>query len=112
MHGPINFKSPNNTIKWQMGFNSAFKGLMLDRLFYTISLTSLFVSDRIFWHMLEIIQQLSRNQENLEGARLPENLKWGTDDGGFYKRSVSLSLSLSMGALVGEALRVFIFWGP
>jgi hypothetical protein len=27
MHGPINFESPNNTIKWQMGFNSAFKGL-------------------------------------------------------------------------------------
>jgi hypothetical protein len=28
MHGPINFKSPNNTSKWQMGFNSVFKGLM------------------------------------------------------------------------------------
>jgi hypothetical protein len=27
MHGPINIKSPNNIIKWQMGFNSAFKGL-------------------------------------------------------------------------------------
>ena len=27
MHGPINVKSPNNTRKWQMGFNSAFKGL-------------------------------------------------------------------------------------
>jgi hypothetical protein len=27
MHGPINFKSPNNTSKWQMGFNSAFKEL-------------------------------------------------------------------------------------
>jgi hypothetical protein len=27
MHGPINVKSPNNTTKWQMGFNSAFKGL-------------------------------------------------------------------------------------
>jgi hypothetical protein len=25
MHGPINVKSPNNTSKWQMGFNSAFK---------------------------------------------------------------------------------------
>jgi hypothetical protein len=29
MHGPINVKSPNNTSKWQMGFNSAFKGLIL-----------------------------------------------------------------------------------
>jgi hypothetical protein len=28
MHLPINVKSPNNTSKWQMGFNSAFKGLM------------------------------------------------------------------------------------
>jgi hypothetical protein len=28
MHGPIKVKSPNNTSKWQMGFSSAFKGLM------------------------------------------------------------------------------------
>jgi hypothetical protein len=28
MHGPINVKSPNNTSSWQMGFNSAFKGLI------------------------------------------------------------------------------------
>jgi hypothetical protein len=28
MHGPMNGKSPNNTSKWQMGFNSAFKGLI------------------------------------------------------------------------------------
>jgi hypothetical protein len=27
MRGPINVKSPNNTSNWQMGFNSAFKGL-------------------------------------------------------------------------------------
>jgi hypothetical protein len=27
MHRPINVKSPNNISKWQMGFNSAFKGL-------------------------------------------------------------------------------------
>jgi hypothetical protein len=27
MHGPMNVKSPNNTSKWQMGFNLAFKGL-------------------------------------------------------------------------------------
>jgi hypothetical protein len=27
MHGPINVKSLNDTNKWQMGFNSAFKGL-------------------------------------------------------------------------------------
>jgi len=29
MHGPINVKSPNNISDWQMGFNSAFKGLIL-----------------------------------------------------------------------------------
>jgi secreted trypsin-like serine protease len=28
MHGPINVKSPNSISKWQMGFNSAFKGLL------------------------------------------------------------------------------------
>jgi hypothetical protein len=27
MDEPINVKSPNNTSTWQMGFNSAFKGL-------------------------------------------------------------------------------------
>jgi hypothetical protein len=27
MHGPINVKSPNNMRKWQIGYNSAFKGL-------------------------------------------------------------------------------------
>jgi hypothetical protein len=27
MHVPINVKSSNNTSKWQMEFNSAFKGL-------------------------------------------------------------------------------------
>jgi hypothetical protein len=27
MHGLINVESPNNISKWQMGFNSAFKGL-------------------------------------------------------------------------------------
>jgi hypothetical protein len=28
MHGPINVKSHNNNSKWQMGFNSAFNGLI------------------------------------------------------------------------------------
>jgi len=28
MHGPINVKSPNDISEWQMGFNSAFKGLI------------------------------------------------------------------------------------
>jgi hypothetical protein len=29
MHGPINVKFLNNISKWQMGFNSAFKGLTM-----------------------------------------------------------------------------------
>jgi hypothetical protein len=29
MHVPISVKSPNNISEWQMGFNSAFKGLKL-----------------------------------------------------------------------------------
>jgi len=29
MHGAINVKFPNNTSKWQMGFNSVVKGLSL-----------------------------------------------------------------------------------
>jgi hypothetical protein len=31
MHVPINVKSPNNVSKWQMGFNSAFKGLTVKK---------------------------------------------------------------------------------
>jgi hypothetical protein len=38
MHGPINVKSPNNTSKWQMGFNSAFKGLISFKFFPVIRL--------------------------------------------------------------------------
>jgi hypothetical protein len=40
MHGPINVKSPNNISKWQMGFNSAFKGLN-EVWWYTLLLFSL-----------------------------------------------------------------------
>jgi hypothetical protein len=32
MHLPIKVKSPNNISKWQMGFNSAFKGLKIVNL--------------------------------------------------------------------------------
>jgi hypothetical protein len=33
MHLPMNVKSPNNISKWQMEFNSAFKGLSKYQLF-------------------------------------------------------------------------------
>jgi hypothetical protein len=37
MYGSINVKSPNNISNWQMGFNSAFKGLIfyVYKIFYT-----------------------------------------------------------------------------
>jgi hypothetical protein len=35
MHGPINIKSPNNISEWQMGFNSAFKGLKYHKILKT-----------------------------------------------------------------------------
>jgi hypothetical protein len=38
MHLPIKVKSPNNISKWQMGFNSAFKGLILELNIFTESL--------------------------------------------------------------------------
>ena len=42
MHGPINVKAPNNTSKWQMGFNSAFKGLSIVRTLTSMSLEDIF----------------------------------------------------------------------
>jgi hypothetical protein len=39
MHGPINVKSPTNISKWQMGFNSEFKGLI-----YIVHLVGYFYS--------------------------------------------------------------------
>jgi hypothetical protein len=36
MHGPMNVKFPNNTSKWQLEFNSAFKGLMCSIYVVTI----------------------------------------------------------------------------
>jgi hypothetical protein len=37
MRGPINVKSPNNISKWQMGFNSAFKGLTENFIYLKLS---------------------------------------------------------------------------
>jgi hypothetical protein len=36
MQVPINVKSPNNISKWQMGFNSAFKGLIKHLMTYLL----------------------------------------------------------------------------
>jgi hypothetical protein len=49
MHGPINVKTPNNTSKWQMGFNSAFKELtcIRSKFYYvnTLILTTYTISE-------------------------------------------------------------------
>jgi hypothetical protein len=39
MNLPINVKSPNNISKWQVGFNSAFKGLNVSRSEVTFTAT-------------------------------------------------------------------------
>ena len=50
MHVPINVKSPNNISKWQMGFNSAFKGLTAEFVVIKIHLyvTELILRDRTY----------------------------------------------------------------
>jgi hypothetical protein len=51
MHGPINVKSPNNSSKWQMGFNSAFRGLKLQPYvchLHSAELTSIYQSHKTF----------------------------------------------------------------
>ena len=42
MHGPINVKSLNNISEWQMGFNSAFKGLSYGNAFVSLKYTMKF----------------------------------------------------------------------
>jgi hypothetical protein len=60
MHGPINVKSPNNTSKWQMGFNSAFKGLILFKFVLYIVIVVLLVStcrvgfQNFWWNTLSL----------------------------------------------------------
>jgi hypothetical protein len=59
MHGPIKVKSPNNTRKWQMGFNSAFKGLILVFSLNTLAMRAdekrrLFFSSIIFSEIHEV----------------------------------------------------------
>ena len=51
MHGPINVKFPNNISKWQMGFNSAFKGLIL---FYFFTSLFIFASSLLFYFLSRI----------------------------------------------------------
>jgi hypothetical protein len=84
MHGPINVKSPNNTNKWQIRFNSVFKGLMIFRIGlwndsmenigHTKRLTSLGTSaNRLsnLWHY-------TLNQKGSAGFKISGILAWIT----------------------------------
>jgi hypothetical protein len=55
MHLPINVKSPNNIIIWQMGFNSTFKGLMLLYILLLIYLTIYLFNTIILRKMLGLV---------------------------------------------------------
>jgi hypothetical protein len=47
---PIKVKSPNNTSKWQMRFNSAFKGLKFVKIaFYALTVDKLFSYTVVFY---------------------------------------------------------------
>jgi hypothetical protein len=54
MHGPINFKSPNNTSKWQVEFNSTFKGSIMCWLSSCYRIWSRFDCSCSIWKMLLI----------------------------------------------------------
>jgi hypothetical protein len=53
MHVPINVKSPNNISEWQMGFNSAFKGLIWS-FAHTSAFFYLLMKDAIVWPKKEV----------------------------------------------------------
>jgi hypothetical protein len=94
MHGPINVKSPNNISKWQMGFNSAFKGLItlfIDMIQTTSRVFQVFTSiqmedperDTIFFFAFSILWYASSQRH----CRRSDNLKihlvicdWAYDD--------------------------------
>jgi hypothetical protein len=56
MHGPINVKFPIKTSKWQMEFNSAFKGLSFNTAGYSL-------------HVESYKRQSTRNHKALQAQR-------------------------------------------
>jgi hypothetical protein len=67
MHVPINVKTPNNFSKWQMGFNSAFKGLKYFRQTCTEGLNTNFIFNNYFFENLAIYEVMWKN--NLDPDR-------------------------------------------
>jgi hypothetical protein len=64
MHGPINVKTPNNTSKWQMGFNSAFKGLILK---YPIKVLWPLQRQKRSPKIVELLQEITANLYRKQG---------------------------------------------
>jgi hypothetical protein len=68
MRGPINVKSPNNITSWQMRFNSAFKGLIVEatrRLYQCMIYTLLHSMTRIN-RLPSNITEINSEQRNSE----------------------------------------------
>jgi hypothetical protein len=64
MHGTINVKSPNNISRWQMGFNSAFKGLIFIRLsLYLRKNSNITICNKNFVLFLKSSRQVQCSEE-------------------------------------------------
>jgi hypothetical protein len=60
MHGPINVKSLNNTSKWQMGFNSAFRELIVVKVKEQVKFT---------------LEQVTKAQRESRGIEVPNTTR-------------------------------------
>jgi hypothetical protein len=67
MHGPINVKSPNNTSKWRMGFNSAFKRLNPN----VTTIMSGHGNIRSYLHRLKIIDSTECPWQSIDSTECP-----------------------------------------
>jgi hypothetical protein len=81
MHVSINVKSPNNISKWQMGFNSAFKGLTclpsLSPIIFSVIFSSFLFLSIIIWHVINIFLRRTceiRNSPPLSSCNLLADL--------------------------------------
>jgi hypothetical protein len=68
MHGPIIVKFPNNISKWQMGFNSAFKGLnshnMTNKCIYDVLFAHRIISITVAF-VMRVAYKIAKNPKKL-----------------------------------------------
>jgi hypothetical protein len=69
MHGPINIKSPNNTSKWQVGFNSTFIGLIY--IVHLVGYFHSFITMHGFMNVNRMFYVFSQNVTFLARMLLP-----------------------------------------